>query len=396
MHEKFALLLQPILIICFCCFSLPAQALNYSAEAAADSVVTILAADGGRATGVGSGLIVRSDGLVLTAYHLIKDAKEIQVRLHNGEVYDRAEIAAIDQRRNVALLRINAAQLRVIPAGLASEEAQVGARILIAANPIGEYRVGFSMLTAVQLADAVAGAGSGFRVLQFNLSADDTNPAGALVMDEAGRALGIVTSDAARSSQSFAVPISSVLGLIRSVSYTSPSGIPSYNSPSSSPLNSPYPIPQNSVQMPQRGVTPLTPKGPGSVVVKPLAPKEIFAASKTVYVTSDTVFFKREQLINALQKRKEISDWGLTFVEDRAVADLIIELDHLLFTYKFTFKIYSQRLGAIIATGDAIIFDGNLGAPKMAKRVVEKLSLLRPEEKKVEVDKKDNKTNEKK
>ena len=68
---------------------------------------------------------------------------------------------------------------------------------------------------------------------------------------------------------------------------------------------------------------------------------------------------------------------ALSFVEDRDVADLILEIDHLVFTYKFTFKIYSQRLGSIIATGDVIIFDGNLGAPDMAKRVIEKLVLVR-------------------
>lgn len=391
MSRKFESVLFLLSIIYFCCFSAFAQVSNGLAEASADSVVMILTADGGRVNSVGSGLVVRSDGYVLTAYHLVKNAKEIQIRLRNGEIYDRAEIAVTDARRNVALLHVNAAQLRVIPAGVGAEENQVGARILVAANVNGEYRVYSSMLSGVQLADTITGAGSGFRLMQFTGFGDAANLAGALVLDEAGRSLGIVTSDPATSAQNFAVPLSSVLGLIRSVSYSNSPASPIYNSASPSPLNTPYPIPQGSVQMPQRGVTPLAPRGPGSVVVKPASPKEVLAASKTIYVTSDTTFFKPEQLINELLKRKEIGEWGLTFVEDRDVADLIIELDHLFFTYKFTFKIYSQRLGAIIATGDAIIFDGNLGAPKMAKRVVEKISRVRGEDKKTESDKKDEK-----
>ncbi|MGI8468138.1 MAG: hypothetical protein ACR2N3_06775 [Pyrinomonadaceae bacterium] len=218
------------------------------------------------------------------------------------------------------------------------------------------------------------------------------NAAGALLLDENGHPLGIVTTNPEIKNQSIAVPLSSILGLIRSASYSNPSINSSIYIPSSpSPQNTPYPIPQNSVQMPQRGVTPLSPRGPGSVVIKPTSPKEILAASKTIYVTSDTVFFKPEQLVNELNKRKEIDDWGLSFVEDRDVADLILEIDHLVFTYKFTFKIYSQRLGSIIATGDVIIFDGNLGSPDMAKRVIEKLALVRAaSEKKSDTDKKDS------
>ena len=218
---------------------------------------------------------------------------------------------------------------------------------------------------------------------------------GALVLDESGRVLGIVTTNADVKNQNIAVPMSSVLGLIRSAALNNPSVSSIYNSSASSSVNTPYQIPQSSVQMPQRGVTPLSPRGPGSVVIKPLSTKEILAASKTIYVTSETVFFKPEQLVNALLKRREIDDWGLSFVEEREVADLILEIDHLVFTYKFTFKLYSQRLGSIVATGDVIIFDGNLGAPDMAKRVIEKLALVRAAGGKTTETDKDKKTDKK-
>jgi S1-C subfamily serine protease len=358
---------------------------TFLVEASADSVVSVLLASDGRSSNVGSGLVVRSDGYILTAYHLVKGARDIQVRLRNGETYDKAEIVSVDERRNVVLLHINAEGLRVIPGGTI-EEAQVGTRIFVIANPSGESLINKDgLLNSVQLADNIQGAGNGYRVLQFN-SAINENAAGGLVLDERGRSLGIITTNPAIKNQNIAVPLSSVLGLIRSAAPNS-SNIASSIYPPQILLNKPYPIPQSSVQVPQRGVLPLTPKGPGSVVVKPQTPQEILAASKTIYVQSGTVFFKPEQLVNELLKRKEINEWGLSFVDERETADLILEIDHLLFTYKFSFKIYSQRLGVVIATGDAIIWDGNLGAPKMADRVIEKLSAIRERKPNVSKDK---------
>ncbi|HRH42769.1 MAG TPA: trypsin-like peptidase domain-containing protein [Pyrinomonadaceae bacterium] len=369
----------------------------YSVEAAVDSVVTILLASEGTSSAVGSGLIVRTDGLILTPLSLVRGAREIQVRLRNGEIFDKAEIVLTDERRNVALLRISAAGLRVIPNGTV-EETTVGSRIFVITNPAGDAFIKNTLLNSVQLADNIQGAGNGYRVLQFKGLESDKR-IGGLVMDESGHSLGIINTSDKTIGQDTAVPLSSVLGLIRSASSTmAPS---SYATSSPSPLNTPYPIPQSSVQMPQRGVTPLAPKGPGSAVIKPVTPKEILAISKTIYVTSRTVFFKPEQLINALNKKDEMNEWGLSFVEEYDLADLVLEIDHLLFTYKFTFKLYSQRLGSIIATGDVIIFDGNLGAPDMAKRVIEKLKKVRGEDKKTTDEekketKKDKKSKEKK
>jgi hypothetical protein len=133
--------------------------------------------------------------------------------------------------------------------------------------------------------------------------------------------------------------------------------------------------------VPERPVLPLEARGPGSVVVKPNTVPEILAASKTIYVRSRTTSFKPDQLINALNKQREFGQFGLTFVDDPSVADLVLELDHVVFTWKYTFKLSSQRLGTILATGDNIIWDGNLGADDMANRVVEKLKTARGQEK---------------
>lgn len=372
------------------------QATTLPEDASVDSVVTILLAADGQANAVGSGLVVRSDGYILTPYSLVRGAREIQVRLRNGETYDKAEIVTTDERRNIAILRIKAVGLRVIPNGTV-EESQVGSRVLVLANPAGQSVVkNTGMLKSVQMANDVPGAGSGYRILQIDAIAG-VNAAGGLLLDEVGRSLGIITTTPEVRGQNIAVPLSSVVGLIRSVPTTNPvivTAVPGVSTGySATPTQTPYPIPQGSVVVPERGITPLSAKGPGSVVVKPKTVPEILSVSKTIYVTSRTVSFKPDQLINALNKRKEIAEWGYTFVDERELADLILELDHVLFTWKYTFKLYSQRLGTVVATGSNIIWDGNLGADDMAKRVVEKLKVARgPEPKSPATQKEEQKT----
>jgi len=183
----------------------------------------------------------------------------------------------------------------------------------------------------------------------------------------------LVTALPQAQTQSYAVPLSSIVGLVRAV------GLPQTltASPLAKVSTAPYPIPQSQVSVPQRPVSPLEARGPGSVVVKPSRPVDVLLASKTIYVTSRTTFFKPEHLVNALKKRAELDAWGLTFVDDEQVADLVLTIDHVLFTYKFTFTLTHQRTGVVVATGSRIIWDGNLGAPYMAERVVEKLTQVR-------------------
>lgn len=336
-----------------------------------DAVVTILIESDGQAHAVGSGLIARGDGLILTAYHLVRDARNIQVRLRGGETFDRAALVASDERRDVAILRIPAAGLYSL-SGAAVEEAWVGASVAVvsaATGETGEAPSGF--LTSVSIADDVPGAGRGYRVLRFNAPVAP-DAAGGILVDDRGRALGLVTAGSQAQGQSYAVPLSSIIGMVRSVGVVLAQ--PSVMSIAS---NAPFPVPQGQVSVPQRPVSPLQPRGPGSVVVKPSRPVDVLAASRTIYVRSNTAFFKPEQLVNELNKRAELSAWNLSFVDDVQVADLVLTIDHVVLTYKFTFTLAHQRTGVVVATGSRIILDGNLGAPDMAERVVEKLTQVR-------------------
>lgn len=339
-----------------------------AAENSANSVVTILLASDGQSHAVGSGLVVNSNGYILTAYHLVKDAREIQVRFCNGEVYDKAEIVSTDERRNVVILKISAVNLSIIPNGT-TEETQVGSHIYVVANPTGQAWVDKNgLLSAVQLADNVEGVGQGYRVLQFNTTAKESS-SGGLLLDERGKTLGIITN------KNIAVPLTSILGFIRAASSNTQyplSSSSTYRPPSTSPT--PVPIPQSSVLVPQRGVTPLSAKPPGSVVLKKATPSEILNESKTIYIRSWTGNFEAFHLVNALNKKAELNEWGLSLVDEVDLADLILTIDQVPLTWKFTFSLSSQRAGVTVASGSVIVWDGNLGADRMADRVIEKLS----------------------
>jgi hypothetical protein len=85
---------------------------------AEQSAVLILVGDGaGRVQSVSAGVVIRSDGIVLTAYSPVKGAQEVQVRLGDGEVYDQVDLVGFDERRNVATLHIPASGLAALPAG---------------------------------------------------------------------------------------------------------------------------------------------------------------------------------------------------------------------------------------------------------------------------------------
>src|SRR5215467_12819273 len=93
-------------------------------ERVSPSAVSILVGKGdGQVAGAASGVIIRSDGVVLTANHVVRGMREVQVRLKSGEIYDQVELISSDERRDVAALRIPATGLSVLPMGSSASAA---------------------------------------------------------------------------------------------------------------------------------------------------------------------------------------------------------------------------------------------------------------------------------
>lgn len=87
------------------------------------------------AKSLGSGFIISEDGYVLTNNHVIKEADEVIVRLSDRREFT-AEVVGMDRRSDVALLKIDAADLPVVRVGRSSE-LRVGEWVLAIGSPFG-------------------------------------------------------------------------------------------------------------------------------------------------------------------------------------------------------------------------------------------------------------------
>jgi S1-C subfamily serine protease len=133
-------------------------------EKVTPSVATVLSGRGsGNLAGMASAVVIRENGLLLTAHHALKNAGEIQVRFKNGETFDEVQLLGVDQRRDVAAIRIAAKNLPAIQVKPMSE-IRVGASIYVVSLAATlPWTASSGMISAIRIADEVPGAGSGYR-----------------------------------------------------------------------------------------------------------------------------------------------------------------------------------------------------------------------------------------
>src|ERR1051326_6452863 len=85
--------------------------------------------------GLGSGVIVREDGYILTNHHVIDGADKIQVDLNDNRTLE-AQVVGSDAPSDLAVLKINASGLPVLNLG-DSDRTRVGDVVLAIGNPLG-------------------------------------------------------------------------------------------------------------------------------------------------------------------------------------------------------------------------------------------------------------------
>lgn len=85
--------------------------------------------------GIGSGVIINSNGYIITNKHVVEDSKELDVTLRDNRTY-KADIVGTDPSTDLALIKIDEKNLPVI-AFANSDEAQVGEWVLAIGNPYG-------------------------------------------------------------------------------------------------------------------------------------------------------------------------------------------------------------------------------------------------------------------
>lgn len=159
--------------------------------------------------GSGSGVIISSDGYIITNYHVIQGAKKLEVTLNNKESY-QAEVVGIDESTDIALLKINKRDLPYLAFG-DSDHLNVGEWVLAVGNPFN--------LTSTVTAGIVSAKARDINIMnnnkriesfiQTDAAVNPGNSGGALV-NTRGNLIGINTAISSQTGSyigySFAVP----------------------------------------------------------------------------------------------------------------------------------------------------------------------------------------------
>ncbi|MGS0676216.1 outer membrane-stress sensor serine endopeptidase DegS [Shewanella sp. 0m-4] len=143
----------------------------------------------GSLQGLGSGVIMSSEGYILTNYHVIKRADEIVVALQDGRKFT-SEVVGSDPETDLAVLKVEGDNLPVVPVSL-DIPARVGDVVLAIGNP---YNLGQTITQGIISATGRNGLSSGYLdFLQTDAAINAGNSGGALI-DTAGQLIGINTA----------------------------------------------------------------------------------------------------------------------------------------------------------------------------------------------------------
>ena len=139
---------------------------------------------------LGSGVIVKADGVVVTNNHVVKDSDEITVVLSDRREFE-AKVLGTDERTDLAVLKIEAQNLPTLTLG-DSDAIEVGDLVLAIGNPFGVGQtVTMGIISAV--ARTSVGVSNYQSFIQTDAAINPGNSGGALV-DTQGRVVGINSS----------------------------------------------------------------------------------------------------------------------------------------------------------------------------------------------------------
>lgn len=165
--------------------------------------------------GQGSGFIIDKEGHILTNYHVIADARQVEVTLHNRKKY-RATVVGNDRSHDLAVIQIKAPDLASMVLG-DSRNLQIGQKVYAIGNPFGlsgTLTNGIvSSIRSVQEPDGVTID----EAIQTDAAINPGNSGGPL-LNWHGEVIGINTLIASNVGQSagigFAIPINTAKAVL--------------------------------------------------------------------------------------------------------------------------------------------------------------------------------------
>lgn len=174
--------------------------------------------------GLGSGVIITSDGYIVTNNHVIEGAEKLEVTLNDNSKYN-AKIIGSDPSTDLALLKVEAKNLQAITFG-DSDDLKVGEWVLAVGNPFGfTSTVTAGIVSAKARSVNVGGNRNNGKVdiesfIQTDVAVNSGNSGGALVNTD-GQLVGInsmiYSQTGSYAGISFAIPVSIVSKVVSDI-----------------------------------------------------------------------------------------------------------------------------------------------------------------------------------
>jgi len=187
---------------------------------------TNVSSDEQDARGLGSGVVVNDQGLILTSLHVVEDAREIRVTFADGtQAY--AQVMAEQPENDIAVLQPSQLPRLLIPATLGNPNAlRVGDEAYVVGNPLGLYgSLSAGVISGLRRSFTPSGREQKLEnLIQFDAAVNPGSSGGPL-LNRYGQVVGIVTALANPSGQDafsgigFAVPIDVAGGAVGMPSY---------------------------------------------------------------------------------------------------------------------------------------------------------------------------------
>jgi S1-C subfamily serine protease len=168
--------------------------------------------------GAGSGIVLDTQGHVLTNFHVVEAAKEIQVLLYDGSSH-LASIIGFDPATDVAVLKVAAPAKLLEPVQFGSSaDLRVGQRVFAIGNPFGlERTLTTGIISSLNRSLPTRTGRTIKSIIQTDAAINPGNSGGPL-LDSGSRLIGMNTAIASRTGQSagvgFAIPVGTLARIV--------------------------------------------------------------------------------------------------------------------------------------------------------------------------------------
>lgn len=168
--------------------------------------------------GTGSGSVIDHAGHILTNYHVIEEARQVNVTLYDGKSYE-AKFVGADPINDVAVIKVEAPAESLVPVVFGdSRRLKVGMRVFAIGNPFGlERTLTTGIISSLNRSLQIHNGRTIKSIIQIDAAINPGNSGGPL-LDTSARLIGMNTAIASKTGQSsgvgFAIPVNLIARIV--------------------------------------------------------------------------------------------------------------------------------------------------------------------------------------